>query len=1160
MELEHKHIQETRKFHILDLDKQQVILGMTFLEQHEPHIDFTTRETTFPSYEAVTEARKESILRSLEPQHRNHGKVVQRNNSNTMQDKDTFIAEIGAMIQSGMKEQQVQNAKILQDMMAQYASDLAAQYETSKTQDKVAETKLVSVSQIQKDLRKADPEEVGMATVAYANGSEVEVNQIDADSNASCMNMENMHTTLQCLIEEYRDIFPEQLPKELPPRRTVEHGIELEQGAKPPSRPPYRLNFVEQDELKKQIQQLIDGNLIRPSVSPYGSPVLFVKKKSGELRMCIDYRALNNLTVKNKYPIPRVDDLLDQLSQAKYFSKLDLTSGYWQMRIKDADIPKTAFTSRYGHYEFMVMPFGLCNAPSSFQYLMNSIFQEYLDDFVVVYLDDIMIYSRTEEDHLRHLKVVFDKLRDNKLYAKLKKCEFLKDSVEYLGHIVGNNVITPDESKTKAIQEWETPRNNMDIMSFMGLANFYRKFVPNFSKRTKALTDAMAKKENFQWTDVEKTEFEDIKTALTRYPILKLPTKDGRFIVHTDASDYAIGAVLEQEDVNTGDIKPVAYFSRKLHGAQVRYATHVKELYAIMKALECWRQYLEGRQFEVFTDHYSLQYIRTQPDLSKLQRRWIEKLADFDCEITYKPGKTNVVADALSRRVHGQDKDMEYKQPSRRNTDAKSTRGGDIDSVKNVDADLTKSANIIDFELLEEHYKQQIQEDLYKDQYFEKIYTKLINREEIQAKEEHLFKHYQVIERLLIFKVLEGGDERLCVPKGRIRDGLLHDYHNSPAASHLGYHRTYASMHKHFYWPHMARDIKNYVNKCKDCQINKTSRRLPQGYLQPLSIPKHKWERISMDFITNLTVTPEGYDSIWVVSDALSKRAHFIPTTTTVTSQQLAKLYIQEVFRLHGLPTEIVSDRGPQFVSDFWGTLHKHFQTRLALSSAKHAQTNGHTERNNATLENMLRMYTNRDLTNWAEVLPFAEFAYNNSINSVTQKTPFEIDNGLNPRPPGIILQREEGNEEALDYITKIDSYQREAQDAIYLAQQSAVSHANKSRRDIDFNVGDFVLVHKNAFTFYTTKLNRVWFGPYRVTEKLRTSFRLDIPRNSRMHDVIHASQLKKFNTPNQRKSNYDRAPVRVFANTITSRSHEPSNSTSSRSRWGGVLGDETMP
>ncbi|TIA92768.1 hypothetical protein E3P96_04171, partial [Wallemia ichthyophaga] len=298
------------------------------------------------------------------------------------------------------------------------------------------------------------------------------------------------------------------------------------------------------------------------------------------------------------------------------------------MRIKDADIPKTAFTSRYGHYEFMVMPFGLCNAPSSFQYLMNSIFQEYLDDFVVVYLDDIMIYSRTEEDHLRHLKVVFDKLRDNKLYAKLKKCEFLKDSVEYLGHIVGNNVITPDESKTKAIQEWETPRNNMDIMSFMGLANFYRKFVPNFSKRTKALTDAMAKKENFQWTDVEKTEFEDIKTALTSYPILKLPTKDGRFIVHTDASDYAIGAVLEQEDVNTGDIKPVAYFSRKLHGAQVRYATHVKELYAIMKALECWRQYLEGRQFE---------YIRTQPDLSKLQRRWIEKLADFDCEITYKP-------------------------------------------------------------------------------------------------------------------------------------------------------------------------------------------------------------------------------------------------------------------------------------------------------------------------------------------------------------------------------------------------------------------------------------------------------------------------------------------------------------------------------------------
>ena len=363
--------------------------------------------------------------------------------------------------------------------------------------------------------------------------------------------------------------------------------------------------------------------------------------------MCVDFRAVNNITIKNKYPLPRVDDLLDQLSSAKYFSKLDLTSGYWQVRIKKEDIPKTAFRTRYGHFEFLVMPFGLTNAPATFQHLMNSVFQEYLDDFVIVYLDDIMIYSKTYEDHLKHLELVFKKLQENQLYAKLKKCEFAKREVQYLGHTVSEKCIKPNEDKIKTIKNWTTPKNSKEVMSFLGLANFYRKFINDFSKRSVPLTKLIGKNSTFQWSDKEELAFQDIKQSLIQAPVLKLPTRNGKFIIHTDASNEAIGAVLEQEDTEDKSIKPVAYHSQKLQGAQINYPTHEKELYAIVRALQIWRHYLEGQRFIVCTDHHSINYLKTQPQLSKRQARWVELLAEFDYEVIYKPGYTNVVADAI---------------------------------------------------------------------------------------------------------------------------------------------------------------------------------------------------------------------------------------------------------------------------------------------------------------------------------------------------------------------------------------------------------------------------------------------------------------------------------------------------------------------------------
>jgi hypothetical protein len=321
------------------------------------------------------------------------------------------------------------------------------------------------------------------------------------------------------------------------------------------------LSPIELKELKKQLKELLDKGLIRPGTSPYGSPVLFVKKKDGSLRLCIDYRALNKVTIKNKYPLPRVDDLLDQLRGAKYFSKLDLRNGYWQVRIKESDIKKTAFRTRYGHFEFLVLPFGLSNAPTTFMRLMNDVLFPYLDKFVIVYLDDILIFSRTREEHLQHLRLVLEKLRQHQLYVKSSKCEFMKTKIDFLGHLVSSEGILPQEEKTRAISSWPTPKNLQDIRTFLGLDNYYHKFVPRFAHIAAPLTNLMRneKGQTFAWGEKQQQAFDELKRRLTSVPVLTTYDPDGEIQVRTDASDLGVGTVLEQKQPSDKQWKPVAY-------------------------------------------------------------------------------------------------------------------------------------------------------------------------------------------------------------------------------------------------------------------------------------------------------------------------------------------------------------------------------------------------------------------------------------------------------------------------------------------------------------------------------------------------------------------------------------------------------------------------
>ena len=401
--------------------------------------------------------------------------------------------------------------------------------------------------------------------------------------------------------------------------------------------------------MNRQLQDLLAKGFIRPSTSPYGAPVLFVRKKDGSIRMCVDYRALNKDTIKNKYPLPHIDDLLDRLAGARHFSKIDLRAGYHQVRIAAGDEFKTAFRTRYGHYEFTVLPFGLTNAPATFMRLMNDVLYSFLDKFVEAFLDDVLIYSRTVEEHLVHVRLVLEKLREHKLYAKRSKCDFLRENIEFLGHHISAKGLRPLVSKTEAVALWPIPTTVTELRAFLGLANYYRRFVRNFATYAAPLTNLLRAGQRFEWGQLEQKAFEALKTFLISAPTLIMPSPNGHFRVRSDASDVGAGAILEQAQ-RPDDYHAVAYFSRRLNSAEQVYHTHDRELLSIVCALRNWRHYLSGRRFTVITDHETLKHLQTKSELNKREARWLEQLAEFDFELIFRAGTTNQAADALSRR------------------------------------------------------------------------------------------------------------------------------------------------------------------------------------------------------------------------------------------------------------------------------------------------------------------------------------------------------------------------------------------------------------------------------------------------------------------------------------------------------------------------------
>ncbi|WVZ88949.1 hypothetical protein U9M48_035416 [Paspalum notatum var. saurae] len=575
-------------------------------------------------------------------------------------------------------------------------------------------------------------------------------------------------------------------------------------------------------------------------------------------------------------------------------------------------------------------------------YMMNSMFMEYLDKFVVIFIDDILIYSKTEEEHEEHLRLVLQKFREHKLYAKFSKCDFWTEEVKFLVRYL------------KVLEDVK------GIRSFLGLAGYYRRFIEGFSEIAKPLIALLEKNIKFQWTSACQEAFEELKKRLTTAPVLTFLDMHKPFSVYCDASRLGLGCVLMQEG------KVIAYASRQLRDHEKNYLTHDLELAAVVHALKVWRHYLFGQKCDIYTDHKSLKYIFTRTELNMRQRRWLELIKDYDLEIHYHPSKANVVADALSRK--SQISLLWAKElPDELATE--------FDRLSTVSTEFEPT----------------LEQEIRKGQ---------LNDEKIKEIKELIKLDKAPRFRLDADGTVWHGD-RICVPNIRsIRELILKEAHETAYSIHPGSEKMYQDLKQKFWWYGMKREVTEYVALCDVCQRVKAEYQKPTGLLQPFKILERKWEKISMDFIVGLPRTQSGFDSICVVVDRLTKVAHFILVKTTYSGVKLAKLYMSRIVCLHGVPKKIVSDRGTQFTFHFWKRLYESMDTKLNFSSTYHPQTDGQTERTNQILEDMLRACALQYSTSWDKSLPYAEFSYNNSYQASIKMSPFQALYGRRCRTP----------------------------------------------------------------------------------------------------------------------------------------------------------------
>ena len=932
----------------------------------------------------------------------------------------------------------------------------------------------------------------------------------DKDSDGSLLppeERERAANIVQGLQKEFIDVFPDELPAGVPPSRDSQpFNIHLKEGTRPFGRYGPRMTEENTQTAGKMIKELLAKGFIRPSRSPWGSPMFLVDKPDGSKRMVIDYRALNAATTRNRYPLPRVDELFDQLQGAKYFSKLDLRTGYWQIRVAAEDVPKTAFTSRHGHFEWLVLPMGLTNAPAEFMALMENTFRSELNKFVLVFLDDILVYSRTLEEHQEHLRVVLQRLREQKLFAKLSKCCFFRQEVEFLGHFVGRAGVRMVEGKVAAVERWPTPTTQKEVEQFIGLAGYYRRFIADFSKIASPLSELCGTlkaskggsqrtppKKRFEWGEQQQKAFEQLKTAVVSAPCLAIPDSKREFIVHTDASGYATGAVLMQQ-FDEG-LRPIAFLSKKMTKAERNYPVHEQELLAILNALKAWRHYLGGRRFSVLTDHQSLQYVETSAMATPRQVRWAAWLSEFDFSIKYSPGKNNLAADALSRAAAGSQR-----------VEADPEQQQQINSLNQRDSRLLVNA-INELAPLPVRIRLAAAADA------DYQSTLQLPRDVLESRK--LMRQGDLLYR---------DEGQLVVPNSPVlRTWLLSSAHDTLLGGHHSAAATAAWLGERVWWLNMAKAAQDYVRGCEQCQRNKPDQRGKQGLPLSIQTPEGAWEVWCMDFIGPLPRTARGHDVILVVVDKLTRWVYYIPTRQTASAQDTFALLDRFVLANHDTPKQIISDRDTRFTSHFWEDLWSAMRTQLKRSTSFHPQTDGQTERANRTLIEQLRSHVDEHQADWDILLPQLQRANNSAVCFSTGFSPFEMNYGRKLRTEldaeleadGVAAARAvyPGAIELAEQRSRVES---EAKERIKKSQEKQRKDAQRGRRAGEIIVGDKVWLSNRNMRLdeqgRARKLESLYFGPYEVLEMHGSNAaRIQLPPGCKLHSVFNLDLLRRF-------------------------------------------------
>lgn len=771
----------------------------------------------------------------------------------------------------------------------------------------------------------------------------------------------------------------------------------------------YRLPEKHKIEVEKQINDMLDQGIITESQSPWNFPLIVVPKKidaSGKRkwRLCIDFRKLNDKSIGDSYPLPNIQEILDKLGRARYFSALDCASGYWQIPIAKEDQCKTAFSTNTGHYEFTRMPFGLKAAPATFQRLMNNVLSGTLGSRCLVYLDDIVIYGESMKEHNAKLREVFQQLRNYNLKIEPDKCEFLKSELQYLGHIVTADGVKPDPEKTRAVSQFPIPKKAKDVKSFLGLVGYYRKFISEFSKIAIPLTRLLKKDTVWKWEKAEQESFDKLKEMLVQAPILQYPNFQKPFILTTDASNYAVGAILSQGEL--GKDLPIAYASRTFNNAEINYSVCEKELAAIIWACKHFRPYLLGTKFTIVTDHKALKWIFNVKDPGSRLMRWKLLLEQYDYEIIHKAGKRNVNADALSR-----------------------------------------------YPVTNYCYEVSIE-----------------NREQI-----------------------------------------IKEMHECPFGGHQGVNRTVERIKLYTSWPNMVDDVTKFIKACKTCQLNKVTQ-LP--IKQPLIITDIKdtpWEKIYLDIVGPLPLTEQGNKYILTCQDNLSKYLIAIPMSDQ-TAEETAKAFNTHIVCIFGIPNEIVTDQGTNFMSNLFKDLCKLLKINKLSTTAYHPESNGALERTHRTLIEYIRCFCNPQQTDWDTWLPFACFTFNTTIHTSTKFTPYEVLFGRKANIPGRLqakptpLYNYEDLVQEMRY--KFQNCHQQVREHLRKQKEKQKEYYDKERsRQRQFKVGDQVLLKIEQ----RNKLDSLWKGPYEIQEVHDNSNVVLQEVGKRKKQVVHSNRLKPY-------------------------------------------------